>query len=306
MTNTDLANLVNRRLGLTDAQAVTPNVIRQWVAWDVLPKAVAKGRSIGHPPNWSRPETALRRALRLAKLRQLGVNRQNAVIVQAFIEWGHGDLDRVRQALSAEMGKWRAQLIRYRTTRLGQTDYNELSAAQQRAIKTQLGKIDPRFVDAKIKQSDEFYAQLANLAEGGELQSERPSQLLELAISSIFPAFAAHGPDKFASPFISGIVGLFGSPDEIANSGQAQIESASDRELRIARIAMRRMFRMFGRMDAVLGASHLPASLSVPLSLLKSLSPQITVGPWAVMGLSQCLLSIQRNIKFPELGLIDV
>src|SRR5690348_10385096 len=96
MTNAELAAYLNEQLGLSAGQAVTTDVVRQWVAWDVLPKAKVQGRISGKGPAWSRLGVARRRAMRLAQLRKLGTRREKALIVQAYIEWGHPDFGRVR------------------------------------------------------------------------------------------------------------------------------------------------------------------------------------------------------------------
>lgn len=115
----------------------------------------------------------------MAELRKLSVQRKSAVIVQAFIEWGHRDFDLVRSALLHELKKARAQFAHHRTTHILNADYEDLSAVRQRAIRTQLGPLDSRFVDTQFQQSNEFYARIAQLAETGEGNVSRQRELLK-------------------------------------------------------------------------------------------------------------------------------
>lgn len=301
MTNAELAELLNAKAELAGAGALTANVIRQWVAWDVLPKADASGRTIGQSPLWSRSGPAVRRATRLTELRKAGVRRETALIVQAFIEWGHPDFERVRCALVHELHKWRAQLLHHRTTRIGNADYRQLSAVQQRAIRTQLGPLDSRFVGRQFQQSDEFYATFAELAQTGEGDPERHRELLTGALERMFPKFAQLPTGTQIAGITDLISGALGSPEEIANSGQSSIENASERELRIARVMTRRIWRIQRQTREMAGLRQLGRPAFELIEIQNSISAQTTIGPWAVMQLVQCLLLIRRGGRGPEL-----
>lgn len=188
MTNSELAELLNARLGLAEHDAVTVNVLRQWVAWDVLPKARVAGRVDGKGPIWSRTGATLRRANRLGELRRRGIKRENALIVQAYIEWGHHDFDRVRAAMRSEWDKWAAQLTRKQTTFIENTDYGEISATQKRAIANQIGPISPIFKGTKLEQSPELYALIADFARTGESDLGHLSSLISGPIYLFDPA----------------------------------------------------------------------------------------------------------------------
>ena len=121
---------------------MTENVIRQWVRWRVIAPAKARGRFVGTSPEWQRDERALRRATRLAQLRKLGVIRRDAVIVQAFLEWGYPGLETVRQSMVRELRKCLAIIMRRRTSRLDGLAYKDTGAARRKAIKNQLGRLE--------------------------------------------------------------------------------------------------------------------------------------------------------------------
>lgn len=302
MTNPELAEWLNLELGLAGGEAVTTNIIRQWVAWDVLPKASARGREIGRRPIWTRPETAKRRARRLAELRTAGVKREAAVIVQAFIEWGHPDGNRVRSALRKEVEKWRKQLDRQRTTRMNDGDFSSLSAVKKRALRKQLGPLAPRFIGTQFQQSDEFYAVQAYIAESGKTELEIYNPIILASFSKMLGIETASSQLRNEA-FSSITAGLFGDPEIIENSATSEIDKSSDNDLRRARVAVKRLFRAINHAGRLVSFPGIPASVRALLQELNSLSSQISTGPWAVYALAACLLAVRRVDKCPEIAL---
>lgn len=295
MTNRGLAARLNAQLGLTGNNAVTPNIIRQWVSWEVLPKSTAKGRSLGRSPSWSRSTVALRRARRLAELRILGVRRESALIVQAYIEWGYPDFDRVRGAMLREIRKWRSQLLRRRTTQFGNTEYENLSVVQKRAIRTQLGPLDCQFIGTQFEQSDELYAAYTRAAERGEIDAIRQFELLRNALSRISPEIADLVPDNAVTQFQQMVAGLFGSPDEISNSAESEIEAASKQEFEAARRGTRKILFALHQSEKRFAIAKLPNSIRELIAMLSALGPQISVGPWTVFQFAQLILRVRRT-----------
>ncbi len=301
MTNAELAERLNEEIGLAADNRVTVNVIRQWVAWDVLPKARIAGRDIGKGPVWSRSGVPERRARRLAELRQWKVKREDAVIVQAYLEWGHPNFERMQKALLRELQKWRAQLVRHRTTYIEDREYRDLGRVQKNAIRTQLGPLDILFSDTPLRQPDEFYAIFSELGQFGSGNSLRQHELMMSAIEAISPGLSSSLPVGTIAGFIDSFSGAMGDPDEIDNSAQSEIEIATEREFRIARANVRRIWRkqrIAGHLTEIVA---LPKPARELLKLQNFLSPQITVGPWAVMLFVQCLLGVRRNQKCPEI-----
>lgn len=289
MTNPELAEYLNVQLGLAGAEAVSANVIRQWVAWDVLPKAGAQGRSVGESPLWVRSGAAMRRAMRLAELRTRGITRENALIVQAYIEWGHDDLDRVRTALIGEWSKWAKQLSRRQTTFLKDEKFNDVGATKKRAIANQIGPLDSIFVGTPFEQSNEFYAQFAELSHTGKDNSNSIPGLMIDAIARISPGIAPLLPANLISAFAHSFAGMTGPPDEIANSGESTIRIASERQFRIARFYVRSMLKQFRTMGHVDEGVRSDPVVSQLLQFLQMLHPQISVGQWAVFLFVQAL-----------------
>jgi hypothetical protein len=248
----------------------------------------------------------MRRARRLAELRKLRVQRKSAVIVQAFIEWGHPDLDQVRSALLHELKKGRAQFAHHRTTHMVNADYGELSAVQQRSIRAQLGRLDSRFVDTQFQQSNDFYATIAHLAETGGGNARRQQELLQGAFERMVPEFGQLLSGTPISSFHQSLSGLIGSPDEIANSGVEAIKNISDRELRIARTMTRRIGRKQREAGEMIASSKLSPAVSELLKMQNSTLPQTTAGQWAVIQLVQCALLISRGGEIPDLSQISL
>ncbi len=307
MTNSEFAALLNEKAGLSGPDALTIHVIRQWVAWDILPKAKAIGRVYGKGPEWSRTETSLRRAMRLAELRKRGVRRQHELIVQAYLEWGHSDFDRVREALVKELGKWRAQLVHRRTTYMDNKNYADLGQTQKRAIRTQIGRLDSRFIDTPFQQSDAFYATFAELAHKGKATAvDQNATLLQSAAEQILPGIDL----SLFSASIEGLAnlwsGVMGTEDEIEDSAESEIKNASQREFRIARALnyrIGRMPRQLAQMTERLDIADLDVAnpLRAMLEMQNSVAKQTSTGPWPAMRFVQCILAIRRGVKCPEI-----
>ena len=289
MTNTELAALVNSRLGLGGPDSVTANVVRQWVDWDVLPKARIQGREKDRGPVWSRSDAAIRRALRLAGLRRQGMRREKALIVQAYIEWGHPDFDRVRDALLDEWSKWIAQLTRRQTTFLDKTEFRDVSATKKRAIATQLGPLDPRFVGTQFQHSPELYAAIGEFARNGNGSAKDIEALICGAFGQMLPGIAEILPPHFIGGLAGAIAGLIGASDEITNSGERTIQTASERQFRIARHQIRFFYRLLSRVGQQGETASLDPNAGHLLQTLRSLAPQISIGPWLIISFVQVL-----------------
>lgn len=289
MTNSELTKLLNARLGLAQQEAVTVNVVRQWVAWDVLPKARVAGKIEGKGPIWSRPRTTLRRANRLGELRKQGIKRENALIVQAYIEWGHPDFDRVQAAMRSEWEKWAAQLTRRQTTFIENSVYEEISATQQRAITNQIGPISRIFRGTKFEQSPEIYALIADFARTGEANLGHLGSLFSGAFFRVLPEIAALLPAEYLPSLASSFAGMTGPPDEIANSAASTIESASERQFRTARHQIRIILKGLHSADQFAHSELLSSEARQLWQMLQMLSPQITAGPWLIFLFVQAL-----------------
>ena len=289
MTNSELAALVNSRLGLAGQDSVTANVIRQWVAWDVLPKARIQGREKGKGPVWSRSGPAVRQALRLGALRQRGVKREKALIVQAYIEWGHRDFDRVREALLDEWSKWAAQLTRRQTTFLAKAEFRDIGAKQMRAIANQLGPLDSSFKGTPFQQSPELYAVMAEFARSGNGIEKDIEILMAGAFEQMVPGMAEMLPPHCSGALAGSILGLIGTSDEIANSGETTIQTATERQFRIARYQIRLFYRQLRASERHTEIASLDPNFGRLLQMLRSLAPQISVGPWLIISFIQLL-----------------
>jgi hypothetical protein len=297
MTNAQLAEFLNARLGLAGPDAVTVNVVRQWVAWDVLPKATAQGRAIGDGPTWSRSGAAVYRAMRLGELRKRGVRRENALIVQAYIEWGHRDFGRARDALSSEWRKWTAQLTRGQTTFLGKSRFPEISATQKRAIATQMGPLDDLFRGTQFEQSREFYAAIGEFSRTGEGQSDYLAGLMASAFQRFLPSLAQSLSSNVISMFVNSFSGMTGNADEIDNSADAAIRNASERQFRIARCQIRLFLSELRKSDQHRQSAASDFDTRQLWQMLDLLAPQISTGPWLVFSFVQALKSTALQVE---------
>lgn len=298
MTNSELAEQLNNLWDLQGTDAVTVNVIRQWIAWDVLPKAQVQGRMSGRGPIWIRDGRSFRRANRLAKLRKMGVRREHALIFQAYVEWGHSDFSRVRDALSHEFSKWREQLHRRHITFIGNDGFSNLSAGKKRAIANQIGPLDSLFAGTQFEQSPELYAIWADLARTGEGNSNvLIGQLIE-AFRQMYPANDPAFAVELLSSIAATLPGLTGSPDEIGNSGESTIAIATERQFLVARIYAREYLKTLRVAGCYAASGGSNSAVGELMQKLHSLAPQISTGPWLTFAFAQLLHYIFHRTEF--------
>ncbi|QNO26707.1 hypothetical protein EEB18_018550 [Sphingopyxis sp. OPL5] len=300
MTNQELADHLNEAVGLTGKEAVTVNVVRQWVGWDVLPKAQPIGQAFGKAPEWARQDTGLERAVRLSELRKLGIRRKNAVVAQAYFEWGHPDFELAREAVVSEFIKWREQLNRRQTTTLGGKNFQEVSSAKKRAIKTQLGPLDQRFVDAPFEQAPELYALFADAARTGQVEASQIAALLAEGLEKIDPKIANLMPRKDLLAFASATAGLTGYQDEIANSGEETLINAAAEQFEKARQLNKIMTNISIPPDVEAVAAQTAKNLQNLIDIRMQLHSQISIGPWAIFQFAGILHSIVNDPNFGQ------
>lgn len=291
MTNEQMAAWLNDDLGLKGRQAVTANVVRQWVSWGVLPKASAKGQRVGSGPLWERDAVALDRAKRLASIRKWNVVRESAVIAQAFIEWGHDDTAKVRRCLIAEFERCRRLLFKSVTSSTDFAAVGSLSAAKKKALLHQSGSLDVMFInDRAANWSDLLVRALGVMRSGSGDSCALPEMLLG---SGIFPELIRPlASDMMTPAAVSSIQRLFAEPDEHDVGGEIHLLNATDAELLDARDSARAW--LFSAMPMLLsfeipdvpqmppGFAEAAAMLAVMQPQLAELYPQISCGYWAV------------------------
>ncbi len=295
ITNSELADLLNSEFGFVGRNAVTANVVRQWVDWDVLPRAQAQGQRVGNAPSWARSDSDLRKARRLAELRQMGLKRENALVVQAYIEWGHQDFDRVRVAFAAEWRKACSQLARRQSTFLNDRTFAEVSAASKKAIANQLGPLDHRLQGTRFEQSQEFYAVMAEIGRSGDNPKLPSDELIARALDQMAPRVSPLLNPLWIEAIGKVLSGIAGLPDEIENSGIEAIQNSKERDFRIAQFHLR-FFRK--AINGKLPNRQIQSALeSEPtFQKLRELGPQILNVPWVILPFIQALKSEIPNL----------
>lgn len=287
MTNAELAAYLNAELNLTGAAAVTPNVIRQWVLWDVLPKSSGRGRGYARGRDWDRSERDRRRALQLARWRATGVTREQALIVHAFIAWGSRDWQRVRDALQSEMSRATALIHKRLSSELAFHAFADVSAARKRAFRNQLGPLDSRLAGTAAELPAELYAIAAQAMLGGDFDRDRLFALTQVRVAPLVP----NGLTTNTVPdlLIACIAGLFSSPDESDNSAIRAIALCSRNDFRLSRILISKA----NRIGLSANAAQLAPSKMLPRSAdLKQIEQEIGTGYWQVAAISAILKAI--------------
>jgi hypothetical protein len=294
MTNAQLAELLNQEFDLSGTNAITANVIRQWVLWGVLPKACIQGKLPNSGPQWVREPSALRSAKRLTYLRVRGIRGEHALIAQAYLEWGHPDFDRVRTAFHLEFQRIRRQLRKRLTSDTNFDNFADLSPARRKALQNQSGNLDASFVGTKFQQSQEFYLTSLNMAVTGQGTGDQFSNLIKASSQQLFPEHGLQLAEKIEELLTPSITGFMGDPDEISNSIEENIINASMHDFRRARIAFRRT-KEIHKIEILNPEAwtNIPEAATL-LSEFDRLEPQISIGRWAISGFVS-LLKIAGN-----------
>ena len=292
MTNAELAVYLNAELGLVDKAAVTSHVVRQWVLWDLLPKAAGRGRGRGQGLTWERSERDLRRARQLATWRAYGVRRENALIVHAYVAWGYRDWERVREALATELQLASAALRKRVTTSLQFGSFrHDISQTRKRAFRTQLGPLDHRLKETQFELSPELYALAGQAAFEPPLIQMDISASINEYVSRAFPTFSPLvsllGPSFFAL-----LEGIFANEDETDKAAMPAIANCSEKDLRTARFLINQLYKIF---FPAYRSSDRPHQAKHLFKTIDTIGPQITVGHWRIVGLASAVRIIQAG-----------
>jgi len=207
-------------------------------------------------------------------------------VVQAYLEWGYRDFAKVRSALLREFRKWRNQLARRKITFFEGRPFEAISAAQLRAVANQNGPLAERFAGTQFEQSKEAYAVIADAMSRSETEIPELARIIQIGLDRLDGAVAASIPAQYIAVFANSFSGLTGFESEIDNSGETIIQIASERKYREARYLIRKLRTAIHRAGAIMPDENSGSDLLKELSLL---GPQITIGPWSVLGFVQAL-----------------
>jgi hypothetical protein len=230
-------------------------------------------------------------------LRKRGIRREKALIVQAYIEWGHQDFARVRDALSSEWRKWATQLTRRQTTFLEKSEFRNISATKKRAIAAQRGPLDELFRGTQFEQSPEFYAAISEFSRTGKGNLDYLAVLMAGAFHQILPSLAQSLPVDFTPVLVNSFSGMTGISDEIDNSAETAIQNATERQFRIARYQIRLLLRELRKSNLHRQSTALHFDTGRLWQMLDLLAPQISTGPWLVFSFVQAVKSTFSKSK---------
>ena len=227
MTNAELAEWLNSEMDLTDDLRVTNNVVRQWVGWNLLPKASISGRDSVKGPIWYRDSNALKAAQRLAEFRKGGLKAKNQLLARCFVDGWKIDIAEARLATF----NWAGFRLKTMSKRLTM-DYSridagaDLSTVQIRALQNQLGTQDDRFKGTPFEFSGNIGVSLNLVALTGEMP---PPKILAKITEALPISGELQKQWLELLPVLSaGISGMAGSPDEIENSLLDSMDNCSD------------------------------------------------------------------------------
>lgn len=300
MTNAELASLLNDEFDLRGPARLSANVIRQWVAWDLLPKAQVQGRQPNAGPIWNRDHLALRRARRFAELRYYGVRSERALVAQSYLEWAAVSFDRAKPAIIAEFRSAHAKLWRRLSASIPDGRVSEFSSTKVRALRNQGGPLDPTFRGNQFELSSPMMLAALQSAFGASADNDEKAILMAAAIAQIAPSLAGHVDMRQLAEY--GLpTALFAPPDEVEFSGIAIIEAADETAFQQARNKLAQFGKVIRLASNGRIAAALPKDAVVLLSKVSELLPQISGGNWRIVAFAQFLM--KPNCEFDDLNL---
>jgi hypothetical protein len=298
MTNAELAEHLNAEIGLTGRNAITANVIRQWVLWDVLPRAQANAKGRGRAIEWGRDVADMHRARRLAELRRYGVVRKTAIVAQAWLELDYPDFCDAKKALLVEFRRARSVSLRDLTSSTEHDAESPLSQTRRNALLRQSGPLDPRLEKTSFQLPPQSLVRILDAAVSGK---SHESDVAEI-ISEQFYKFDAPVGNKdihdFSLHLAKGFSGLLGDPDEIGHAGEQTLVTASVGQFSLARRIWRKgYFRIPEHFQNISEISEHWSEAGLFQSIYQKIGPSILVGQWAVFSFAGILHSVANFRK---------
>ena len=228
MTNEELADWLNAELAGRANEIVTRDIVRQWVTWGVLPRAVGHGQRIGAPRAWSRDDAALAQARRLVDLRAAGLRGQQALQAQLWLESWPVDFQRARAAITGIFERSKKRMLRGVSTNYDPRTKPPLSPAKQRVVVGQIGMPAAIFENSPLALfPDEKVAAFA-ATKFGEASQTDFAEIAARVIKSIFPEAEIPSDDIG----LTGLLGMLGERDEIPELRQRIVGAGQSGRIR--------------------------------------------------------------------------
>lgn len=233
LTKEELLKLANGTAAQLNMKPVAKRMLSDWVDEKLISGAKARGIKRGiNPERTYEPESAERVRIILA-LKSLGASRFD---VLRICLWAFGyeiALDSVKAALQLEYERWMKRERRKLQWRYDHRSPDHASESARAKYMRHLPPLDPYLAVTGLVFSPSALLYLMSEACWGSDDGKEASQsIIASEIERIFemPAETALGIVKFIS-----VSEIFGSPDEVENSGQEALKSMKDEDLLVAR-----------------------------------------------------------------------
>lgn len=290
MTSEELVQLLNLSISHPDHQ-VTADVVRQWVAWKVLPPAVGRGRGIGESRRWFRSQSNLAQAKRLAELRNAGMVTRQALQAQMWLEgWGL-DFGIAKPAIVARFDAALAKIRRGITTSFDPRDGRSPTAAKRRAVAHQLGQQAEVFrQSAFLIDPEEIFHAFGPLFLGTENRFD-----ISGILARVLRQTNVVVPPGALERITAALAGLLGDEQEIEFAGRRSIEEGALDEYELAR----RVFTLGRRGLAAIAKPDFrrltPAVWAPFLEIADAVGEQVFRGHFAVLSFGATLHFLHSN-----------
>jgi hypothetical protein len=246
MQKPDLIERLDTASRALGAGPVTGRMVRDWIDERLLEKSKSRGNRRGKAPTWNYSDETLRRGRRIVELRAQGVRRVSALRINLWIDGFALQFKDMKLALKWEFGRALAQLRSQRPWNFDARYRRNIKAAELYRESKKIDRVDADLANAGFAPPPDVLLLSGSEAFWGS--GERGP--VQGSIESLFPNLWTEA-DKMGISLVPP-AGLFGSEDEIAQSGLSELAMITEHDLIQGTEALHKWRDVFATMYAVL------------------------------------------------------
>jgi hypothetical protein len=226
MQKSDLLAKLDAASQALGAGPITDRMIRDWIDERLLDKSKSKGNRRGEPPTWTYSDETLRRGLRIVELRAQGVRRVSALRINLWIDGFALLFKDMKLALKWEFGRALTQLRSRRPWNFDARYRRNLKAAELHKEGRRIDPVDTDLANAGFAPPLDILLLSGSEAFWGSGDRGPVQGSIEALFSNLWAE-----AEKTAGIHLVPPAGLFGSEDEIAQSGLSDLARVEERDL---------------------------------------------------------------------------
>ena len=305
MQKPDLVERLDTESKSLAAGQVTARMVRDWIDERLLEKSTSRGNRRGVPPTWTYSDETLERGLRIVQLKAQGVHRASAFRINLWIDGFALPFRDVKLALKWEFGRMLSQLRREKSWSFDARYRRNIKAAE---LNKEEKKIDPVDIDlANAGFAPPLDVLLFSGSEAFWGSGERGA--VQGSMETLLSGLVADAEASAGIPLVPP-AGLFGSEDEIAQSGLSDLARITEHDLIEGTNALRKwrdIFMMFHVIVSTENPAQALAQAIVGDSLatskaLEKIMRSLDQHEWRVATLAWMVVAAIRKRELAENG----